>query len=256
MIDFGSQNDSLFQRVPFTRCVDRITWIAERCRGRRVVDVGCLDETAFRVKRDGEHWLHGRIQRAASEVLGVDPSPALPDLKNEFPGTIDHIHQGYLADVPSIIEREGFRPEVIICGELIEHLPCPAELFRILSPVIAQYDCELVLTTPNPYAYQAFLMALAGWESQHVDHTALMSPKILVRACAKAGLEATELLTSHTEFVEFLERGGAAGVFLRLMDTLLFRPLQWFRPSVGGNLILVCKRAGNISSASLCPPQL
>lgn len=66
-----------FERLPVPAPVDRLAYIAERCRGRRVLDLGCLDETAL-VKRDTEHWLHGRIAAVASEVLGLDLSESLP----------------------------------------------------------------------------------------------------------------------------------------------------------------------------------
>ena len=48
------------EKLNICRPVDRIGFIANLCRDKRVLDVGCFDETAL-IKRDTEHWLHGRI---------------------------------------------------------------------------------------------------------------------------------------------------------------------------------------------------
>jgi hypothetical protein len=65
------------ERLRPPRPVDRVAWIAERCRGRRVLDLGAYDETAL-AKRDTDQWLHGRIAAVAAGVLGIDASPGLP----------------------------------------------------------------------------------------------------------------------------------------------------------------------------------
>ena len=53
------------ERVPMPRPVDRLDYVSGVCRGHRVLDIGCLDETAH-AKRDTAHWLHGRIGTVAT----------------------------------------------------------------------------------------------------------------------------------------------------------------------------------------------
>jgi DNA-binding NtrC family response regulator len=60
------------------RPVDRVGYIAARCAGKRVLDIGCLDETAL-AKRTTDEWLHARIAAQAVSVTGVDLSDHLPE---------------------------------------------------------------------------------------------------------------------------------------------------------------------------------
>lgn len=66
------------ERITIGGPVDRLEFIAESCRGKKVLDLGCLDETAL-VKRDTKHWLHGRLSEVAAKVTGIDSSDKVPD---------------------------------------------------------------------------------------------------------------------------------------------------------------------------------
>src|SRR5690349_23172684 len=63
------------ERVRVPRPVDRYDYVRDRCRGRRVLDLGAYDETE--VDRDQHaswRWLHAEIAAVASAILGVDAS--------------------------------------------------------------------------------------------------------------------------------------------------------------------------------------
>ena len=64
------------ERLTVPPPVERVSFIAGLCRGRRVLDIGCLDETAL-LKQDTSHWLHRRIGDVAKEVVGIDSSDSL-----------------------------------------------------------------------------------------------------------------------------------------------------------------------------------
>lgn len=238
-ISIGLDADNLFQKLPFGPCVNRVRWISERCAGLNVLDIGCLDETAFAAKKHTTVWLHGEIRTRAKSVLGIDSSSRLPELKREHPDLLGHITQGDVAGIDGILEQSGFSPDIIVCGELIEHLPAPGDLFRLLSPVMKRTGARLLITTPNPFAYQSFLLALLKRESQHVDHLSILSPKILLRTAERSGLKVSELLTAYTEYNEFMARPGGLKFGLAVCNSLLFRPFQWLFPSTAGTLILI-----------------
>src|SRR5690242_14057354 len=63
-VSTSSQRYDPLERLHVRRPVDRVDFISERCRGKRVLDIGCFDETAL-VKRDTKHYLHGRISAVA-----------------------------------------------------------------------------------------------------------------------------------------------------------------------------------------------
>jgi 2-polyprenyl-3-methyl-5-hydroxy-6-metoxy-1,4-benzoquinol methylase len=237
----GCAIDNAFYRLPFGRCVRRVDWIAEQCVGRAVLDIGCVDETAIATKADHGKWVHGELAVRANAILGVDNTPRLAELKARFPHLFESIVGGSLEELQEICQRMRFAPDLIVCAELIEHLPEPAMMFRLVAPILRQTGGRLIVTTPNPFAYQSFLMSLLGRESQHIDHTCILSAKIQMRAARKAGLELEELRTAYTEYSEFMARPGPWKYVLRALDTLVFRPGQWLFSAVAGTLITVWK---------------
>jgi SAM-dependent methyltransferase len=117
------------ERLNVAKPVDRLDFIARACRGRRVLDLGCLDETAL-VKRETEHWLHGRIGKDASSVIGIDMSDRLPD-EGLATGPISRIYKGDATDPKIPVSDDEI--EVIIAGEFIEHIDSPLRFFQTMK---------------------------------------------------------------------------------------------------------------------------
>lgn len=140
---------------------DREEYLSQLARGHKVLDVGVVDH---QIEAQGAPtWLHRLIVRAASYCLGVDILPAAVTRMAE---------QGYNVrcwDVTAEPLAEVF--DVIICGEVIEHLNNPGGLFasaaRMLGP-----GGRLVITTPNPWFFAQIIRAsIRGISpSESVDH--------------------------------------------------------------------------------------
>jgi hypothetical protein len=174
------------ERLTVPRPVDRLSYIAELCRGKRVLDLGCMDETA-QVKRGGEHWLHGRIVEVATQVVGIDNSVLVP-VEGIQTGPNSVILRGDATDPPE------FEVDIVVAGELIEHIENPLAFLRMLKQRFA--GAELVLSTPNGLAFYNTVMGVIGRESQHPDHIQSFTFKILHTLCARADLEAWEVIPS------------------------------------------------------------
>jgi SAM-dependent methyltransferase len=168
--------------------VDRLDHIAEICRGRTVLDIGCLDETAL-AKRDTQHWLHGRISQVAARVVGVDSSNLIPR-DGLITGPRSVIFKGDGLNIDSNI-LESTRFDLIVAGEFIEHLDSPLTFLTRLKQVLP--GRELVLSTPNGACFANTLMGSIGREVQHRDHLANFSFKILNTLCLRAGLTNWEI---------------------------------------------------------------
>jgi SAM-dependent methyltransferase len=169
--------------------VDRLAYIAERCRGKTVLDVGCFDETALQ-KRNTEHWLHGRIAAVARRVVGVDSSSAIPaEGIVTAPNAVIHRGDGVDLD-PAILASERF--DVIVAGEFIEHIESPSRFFRNLRQAFA--GREFVLSTPNGVAFANTLMGTIGREAQHHDHVHNFTFKTLNTLCLRAGFDDWEII--------------------------------------------------------------
>jgi SAM-dependent methyltransferase len=176
------------ERLQVARPVDRVAYIAERCRGKRVLDIGCFDETAL-VKRETRHWLHGRISAVAQQVFGIDSSEAIP-LEGVRTGPSSLIKRGDGVDPTTSGEVD-----IIVAGEFIEHIECPMTFFRNLR---RRYPGkEMVISTPNGTSFANTLLGVVGREAQHPDHLEIFSFKILNTLCARAEFSQWEIIPYH-----------------------------------------------------------
>lgn len=200
------------ERIPVARPVERIGFIAAQCVGKRVLDIGCLDETAL-AKRGTDDWLHARIAHRAASVTGIDLSDRLPA-------------EG-LVTAPNarIIKGDGTRPhvpaediDIIVAGEFIEHLENPLDFLREMR---RRYPGqELVFSTPNGASLANGLMGLIGREAQHPDHLLTSTFKTLNTLCRRAGVREWQIIPYQFRATELLL--GSRGAFrqiVRLVET-------------------------------------
>lgn len=221
------------ERLSVPRPVDRVGWIAERCRGRRVLDLGAYDETAL-AKVATPHWLHGRIAAVAASVLGVDSAPDLPP-QGRVTGPRSRIVRGDATalDAPLLADD---RFDVVVASELIEHLPDTlaflAQLRRLLP------GCELIASTPNATSLTNVLLALAGRESAHRDHLQVYSWKTLSALCREAGIENWNVVPCAVRYTEMALAARGARRAAVLAAERAVNTAAWLFPLLSGGLIL------------------
>lgn len=160
-------------------CADRAAYLVELARGKRVLDVGVVDHVATALKNP--HWLHGKIVRAASYTLGVDVLSSGVAALREAGYNVRQCD--ITKDVP-----EGGPFDVVICGEVIEHLGHPQALFASAAQLLSPGG-RLVLTTPNPYYLGRTLRHLARRDRESVDHVTLLFPSGIAEMASRAGLK-------------------------------------------------------------------
>ena len=169
-------------RLPRRGPVDRHEVLVEAARGRRVIHVGFADELLERKLVEGV-WLHARLAQVATSIVGLDASER---------GVAWAREHGYAAEVvdaqsPEAVAALGLEPvEVVIAGEIIEHLDAPGPFLRALLCLV-EPDGRLVLTTPNAYRLLNFVAPLSGSELVHPDHTAWHSPRTLATLLTRSG---------------------------------------------------------------------
>ena len=202
--------------VRVRRPVDRIEYIASQCADRHVLDLGCYDETAL-VKRDTETWLHGRIARVAASVIGVDSSDGVPK-EGVVTGPRSRIVRGDVlalggatvggaaggGDLASLGVLGAPPIDVVVAGELIEHLP---DALSFLRAVKARWPGRrLILSTPNATSFTNVVLGAARRESNHRDHLQIYSFKTLHTLCLRAGCESWTVVPYHVRFTEMALR--------------------------------------------------
>lgn len=171
----------------------RAGFVAERCRlpGSRVLDVGC-----------GGGLLAEALTRHGAEVTAIDLSAAMIDvarLHAEGAGlTIDYRHQS--AD--SLAAETGPVFAAVTCMEMLEHVPDPAAMLRVLAASLRPGG-DLFLSTLNRTP-KAFAVAIIGAEylarllprGTH-EYAKFIRPSEIAAAGRAAGLECLEIAGLH-----------------------------------------------------------
>lgn len=214
------------------RPVRRAQYVAGCCRDRVVLDLGCRDETAL-AKCDTPHWLHGEIVKVAKRVIGIDNSKEVPP-EGIQSGPNARIERGDVNQLEAVVKDTDI--DVVVAGELLEHLPEPLAFLRQLRRLYA--GRELVLTTPNATSVSNALLALACRESNHHDHLQIFSVKTLNTLCLRTGFQDWEILPYHVYFSEMILRSkGIRRLLLKTAERMVNLTESLF-PMISGGLIL------------------
>ncbi|MBE7463719.1 MAG: class I SAM-dependent methyltransferase [Planctomycetes bacterium] len=169
---------------------ERVSFLKDLCRGRRVLHLGCADWPYTKERLASGRLLHSAIESVAKSQIGVDLSQEGVELLRKFAPAWDV----RCVDANSFVP--DFEYDIILCSELIEHMENPGLLLRSIRKW-AHCNSQLVLTTPNAYALKASLRALAGREFCHPDHTVVFSSKTLQQLLKKCGWDTTQTAYYH-----------------------------------------------------------
>ena len=165
----------------------RDEFLTQLATEKRVVHVGCVDwpVTSERL-RDGS-LLHGKLLAAANDVLGVDIDlEGMDSLKSALGGSYSRLDLAL--DSADLTEICAFGPDLVIAGDVIEHVPSAQAFVDGLARVAAATGAIVVVTTPNSLAFRNVINTAVGIEMMHPDHVAIYSPFILKTEIQRSGL--------------------------------------------------------------------
>ena len=187
---------------------NRVGYLENLATGKDVLDVGAVDHVVQ--AREKADWLHQRIARAAKSVLGLDVVASEVERLNR---------EGYrvlLMDFSEEVPAGTY--DLIVCGEIIEHVASPQKIFRSAARIL-RAEGRIALTTPNPYFTRRILNAIRWRTQESADHIALFSPANIAEMAMREGM----LLESYRGV---LDPGRIAS--LRAHISALLRPV-WLR---------------------------
>lgn len=169
--------------LPPARLVDRTRYLLDRCTRRRVVHVGFADRGCREMQDRNGAWLHAHLDRVADHLVGVDlDAPSVERARAEG-------FDAHAADCcdPAAVAALGIEPaEVVVAGEVIEHLGDPAGFFEAMHALVAPGG-DLVVTTPNAYGLTNVLTGLLRREVNHPDHVVIFSRRTIEALASRHG---------------------------------------------------------------------
>jgi predicted TPR repeat methyltransferase len=157
-----------------------------------VLDIGCVAHDAAEI--DSSSWLHARLAAAAQLCIGVDVlEQGLEVMRRRGYEVVLHDLRTGLG---TIADKGPF--DVIVAGELIEHVESLDMLFDVASALLAS-DGQLIITTPNPYAPHRVRAGQRGIVWENVDHILYAFPSGIAELAERHGLVLSEATTARTD---------------------------------------------------------
>lgn len=219
------------QLLPRTPQVNRDDYLLDLCRGKKILHLACAAWPATQMWCDDGSLLHLRMTEAADRCAGFDWSePGLEILRKH--GVAD-LHRVNLLDADQVElawEQLGFEPEIVVAGELLEHLDRAGLVLencrRRMLPT-----CRLVITVPNAFSVRSLLHVLSGYEKVAPDHVSYYSYCNLKELAERNGFQ---LDRAH-----WYRYSPTRKTVDRVVDFTL-APVTWVWPQLSEGLIAEC----------------
>jgi 2-polyprenyl-3-methyl-5-hydroxy-6-metoxy-1,4-benzoquinol methylase len=212
----------------------RWSFILNRCRGLRVLHLGCIGETDVSPEEKLNAYVAGRVLHphlaaVCRELVGIDIDSASVELLRSRLGE-RNILIGDAEDLKSVDLDRTF--DIILCGNLLEHLSSPGRALEGIRCFMGSRS-ELIVSVPNSFALLANLRFAMGRFQDGAQHVASFSKFNLQTLLARHGFELKELYTAFDR-----PPTSRAGRIKFALGIGLFRLL----PERGGTLLCTAKR--------------
>lgn len=218
--------------------VQRVELIKNACKGKKVLHLGCTNYPYTKEAIESNVLLHTELALISEELFGFDFDQAGIDILSE--SGVKNLYRADLEKLEEVDLDETF--DVIIAGEIIEHLRNPARFLQGIQRFMNS-DTIIVITTINAYcAFRFFIYGLRGKggvnEPVHPDHVAYYSYKTL-----KLAIERENLDTKAFYFYDIgKEHRPFSPWYVKLVNDICVK----FSPQLGDGVIAVCSlRAGD-----------
>lgn len=146
---------------------------------RRILELGCANG------RLGDHY---KLSHPEAEWIGVELDPEAARIAA---GRLDRVICANVEDLPTIEFETPF--DMIVCGDVLEHLPQPAELLNHLRGIVTR-DALLVCCVPNmahASVVEQLLMGDLTYQSEGLldaTHLRFFTPSSITKLMLDAGL--------------------------------------------------------------------
>jgi SAM-dependent methyltransferase len=231
--------DEMAHPLPRTSIVDRLPWLVEQCRGKRVIHVGFADAGFREEQGRAGRWLHGHLDEVATDLVGLDA---------DEPGVRAARDAGYAAHLvdctdPVAVAALDLEPaDVVLAGEIIEHLGAPGPFLEAMAALCAPGG-SLIVTTPNAYGLVNVVASITRRvEVNHPDHVVMFTWRTLTQLMARTGWTVQDTVTYVPAVRERGERSRVESFAVRLVLGLEHLLGKFGRPYSADGLIVTARR--------------
>lgn len=169
---------------------DRVKFILDRIQGKKVLHLGCADWPFTQSKVVEGSLLHQKMLYVAKDCVGIDLEPEGIRMMQE--AGIENIFVGN--SELSLFETLGQKFDVIVAGEIIEHI-LNVGLFLESIKTVCHEDSILIITTVNFAPIKKLPRLLLKEEVVHPDHVYYFSVSTLSCLLLKSGYQVEEWAT-------------------------------------------------------------
>jgi len=147
--------EKYLHKIPVAPVVNRVEFLKKFCMGKTVLHVGSAGSP-----------LHAMLKPVCKELWGLDKAESSEE---------NYIQMDLSSECMTIGDNrtrlEGIEFDLVLLGEVLEHLSCPGELLS----GCAYFNWPLIITVPNAFAAAGFAHAAKGIENVNLDHVSYFS---------------------------------------------------------------------------------
>lgn len=213
---------------------NREKFIVDRCKGKKVLHLGCCDSpyTEFKFKKGIA--LFQRIEKICSKQKGLDiDTDQISYLKTLGYKNIDYydLNQSKTID---------FSPDVIVFADTLEHL---MNLETVISSLkkLMNNKTELIITVPNATMFSRFIGNFIGKIKEHEDHKVSFTYSSLKQLLIFNQLTVNKILFAGELNIDNSFRNEQLPIkILRAIYNTVYQAVRFFFPLFSESLIITC----------------
>ncbi len=142
--------------------------ILQKCQGKRVLHLGCVDAGLLHERFARGELMHQRLAAVAETLWGVDiDETGIAFLRQQGFG---QLIAGDICTSETLEPLQGQPFDVIVASEVVEHLLNPGLFLASVRRLMIASQTELIITVPNAFRIETLLWLRHGVEYVHPDH--------------------------------------------------------------------------------------
>jgi len=167
--------------------------LVDLCRGKRVLHVGCCDHITLIGDKIAQNlWLHGLITSCSESTVGIDIDSEAIVAASRISG-LDNMFAGDVTSSQIMGEVAGRKFDVALLGEVLEHIPNPANFLTRLRENYGDCFSHIVVTVPNAFRGGNIRGVLNNVETVNSDHRFFFTPYTIAKVALDAGFRPQEI---------------------------------------------------------------